>query len=80
MPHAAVLNDEHGDYLFQVDGGKAVRVDVTELGAKGGEDAVSGKLDGERPVVVDGAAQVGPGRCCKDGRGACCAGAVSRPG
>ena len=67
VPHAAVLNDEHGDYLFQVDGGKAVRVDVTELGAKGGEDAVSGKLDGERPVVVDGAAQLAQGDAVRTG-------------
>lgn len=61
VPHDAVLNDERGDYLFQVDGGHARRVDVTELGARGQNDTVSGTLDAARPVVVDGATQLADG-------------------
>jgi RND family efflux transporter MFP subunit len=61
VPHDSVLNDERGDYLFQVGAGKAARVDVTELGAQGDEDAVTGKLDAARPVIVDGATQLADG-------------------
>lgn len=61
VPHGAVLNDERGDYLFQVNAGHAVRVDVTDLGAQGDDDAVSGKLEADRPIVVDGATQLADG-------------------
>ena len=61
VPHDTVLNDERGDYLFQVADGRAVRIDVTGLGSQGEDDAVSGKLDASRPVVVDGATQLADG-------------------
>ena len=61
VPHAAVLNDEHGDYLFQIAAGKATRVDVTDLGGQGDTDAVAGNLDAARAIVVDGATQLADG-------------------
>lgn len=61
VPHEAVLTDGKGAYLFQVAAGKAVRVDVALAGAQGDNDAVHGKLDPTRPVVVQGNYQLDDG-------------------
>ena len=61
VPHDAVLNDERGFYLFQTNGTKAFRTDVHVLATRGGRDAVDGKLDAGRAVVVAGATQLQDG-------------------
>ena len=65
VPHGAVLQDERGFFLFQAvpAGGalKASRVDVRVLGTEGEVDLVDGKLDGARPVVVEGGTQLAAG-------------------
>ena len=61
VPHDAVLRDEHGFHLFQTNGAKAARVDVRVLGTRGEVDAVEGRLDGNRAVIVDGATQLADG-------------------
>ena len=61
VPHDAVLSDDHGDYLFQVKAGKAVRVDVHTLGGQADQDAVNGHLDAALPVVTKGATQLADG-------------------
>ena len=61
VPHDAVLTDDRGPYLFQIADGKAVRVDVALAGTKGDTDAVRGKLDPSRPVVVQGNYQLDDG-------------------
>ena len=54
VPHDAVLTDAKGSYLFQVNGGKASRVDVTLTGSAGANDVVQGAFDPLRPIVVQG--------------------------
>jgi hypothetical protein len=60
-PHAAVLSDGLGDYLFQVAGGKARRVNVRVTGMSGDTDVVQGPLDPRLPLVIEGAAQLEDG-------------------
>jgi membrane fusion protein (multidrug efflux system) len=54
VPRSAVLQDGHGAYLFQVQGGHAKRVDVTVGVESGGAVAVKGSLDSHLEVVVLG--------------------------
>jgi len=61
VPHAAVLNDEKGDYLFQLAGGKAVRIPVKVRAPSSTDDLVEGALNPSRPVIVDGAFQLTDG-------------------
>jgi RND family efflux transporter MFP subunit len=57
-PHASVLNDGQNDYVFQVDGGKARRVDVKLIRSTGDVDVIQGPLDPRLPLVADGAYQL----------------------
>ncbi|MBA2079312.1 efflux RND transporter periplasmic adaptor subunit [Rhodanobacter sp. PCA2] len=61
VPRAAVLHDEEGDYLYQLDQGKAHRVDVQLRQPAGDTVGVLGKLDAKLPVIVQGAYEVGDG-------------------
>ena len=54
VPRQAVLTDDKGAYLFQVQGGKAARVDVSKLVETGQTFGVDGKLDAKLPVVTLG--------------------------
>jgi membrane fusion protein (multidrug efflux system) len=54
VPHDAVLIDGKGAYVFQVAGNTASRIDVTVAGSAGSNDVVDGKLDPQRPLVVQG--------------------------
>ncbi len=54
VPRSAVLRDGLGAYLFQVQGGRARRVDVSTGVENGGIVAVSGPLGGSLKVVVLG--------------------------
>ncbi|MFN3397958.1 MAG: efflux RND transporter periplasmic adaptor subunit [Sulfurimicrobium sp.] len=54
VPRSAVLRDGRGAYLFQVQGGRARRVDVSTGVENGGIVAVSGPLDSSLKVVVLG--------------------------
>jgi membrane fusion protein, multidrug efflux system len=54
VPHDAVINDDTGAYVFQVVGNTASRVAVTVAGTAGNDDVVDGKLDPQRPLVVQG--------------------------
>jgi len=67
VPRAAVLHDEQGDYLFQVDHGKAHRVDVTLRHPAGDTVGVEGKLDAHLPVIVQGAYEVDDGAAVRTG-------------
>jgi RND family efflux transporter MFP subunit len=60
-PHAAVLNDAQGDYVFQVSGRHAKRVDVQVISSTGVVDVVKGPLDPRLPLVAVGAYQLEPG-------------------
>ncbi|MTJ81327.1 MAG: efflux RND transporter periplasmic adaptor subunit [Telmatospirillum sp.] len=61
IPRDAVLADDKGAYLLQVAGDKAVRVEVRPLGTDGDIAAVTGAIDPQRPVVVEGNYQLSDG-------------------
>lgn len=58
VPRSAVLNDEQGSYLFQVEGkagaGRARRIAVRKVAETPAAYGVDGPLDGALPVVVLG--------------------------
>lgn len=54
VPREAVLNDQQGDYLFQVEQGHAKRIDVKLLSPDGKTVGVSGPLDPKAEVIVLG--------------------------
>ncbi|MHB8453931.1 MAG: efflux RND transporter periplasmic adaptor subunit [Acidiferrobacterales bacterium] len=54
VPRSAVLRDSKGAYLFQIDGGKARRVDVSTGLESDGLVEVTGHFDSSLPVVVLG--------------------------
>jgi RND family efflux transporter MFP subunit len=61
VPRDAVLDDEDGAYLFQVDGKKAVRVAVKRIGSDEETAVVDGPVDAKREVVVVGNYQLESG-------------------
>jgi hypothetical protein len=54
VPRSAVLTDSAGAYLFQLSGGKARRVNVTQGIEAQGMIAITGPIDGKLPIVVLG--------------------------
>lgn len=54
VPRQAVLADAQGDHVFQVAGGKARRVAVTQQQQTGEQVAIDGALDAALPLVVLG--------------------------
>ena len=65
VPRDSVLTDAKGPYLFQVNGGKAVRVDVQIVGMAGGTTVVAGPLDPARPLVTSGNYQLQGGEAVR---------------
>ncbi|WEN16524.1 efflux RND transporter periplasmic adaptor subunit [Rhodanobacter sp. AS-Z3] len=61
VPRNAVLQDEHGDYLFQVEQGHAKRVDVTLRSPDGVTVGVEGPLDPQARVIVLGVYELDDG-------------------
>jgi multidrug efflux pump subunit AcrA (membrane-fusion protein) len=66
VPRAAVLHDEHGDYLFQVEQGHARRVDVTLRSAQGDPVGVAGPLDPQAKVIVLGVYELDDGAAVRE--------------
>lgn len=54
VPRSAILRDAQGAYLYQVNAGRAVRVNVRTGIETAQQIAVEGALDAQRPVVVRG--------------------------
>ena len=71
VPRDAVLADVQGGgkgaHVFQVDGGKAVRVDVKVVGDSGGTTVVDGPIDPKRPLVTSGNYQLQGGEAVREG-------------
>ena len=61
VPRDAVLTDAKGPYVFQVDGGKAVRVNVQIVGKDGDTTVIAGQLDPGRKLVTSGNYQLQDG-------------------
>jgi RND family efflux transporter MFP subunit len=61
VPRDALQRDADGTFVYQVKGGKAVRVDVRVLAPAGSTIGVSGALDPRAPVVTLGSYELGAG-------------------
>ncbi|MDE2085674.1 MAG: efflux RND transporter periplasmic adaptor subunit [Xanthomonadaceae bacterium] len=68
VPRGAVLHDGKGDYLYQLDHGKAHRVDVQLRQPAGDTVGVLGKLDARLPVIVQGAYEVDDGDAVRESK------------
>jgi len=66
VPRAAVLHDDHGDYLFQVEQGRAKRVDVKLRSAQGDPVGVDGPLDAKAKVIVLGVYELNDGDAVRE--------------
>lgn len=66
VPRAAVLHDQHGDYLFQVEQGHAKRVDVKLRSAQGDPVGVDGPLDARAKIVVLGVYELNDGDAVRE--------------
>lgn len=65
IPRDALENDAQGDYVFQIEHGKAKRVNVRVLSASGSPIAVSGAIDPHAPVVTVGSYEISAGQAVK---------------
>lgn len=61
VPRAAVLQDDEGDYLFQVEHGHAKRIKVSVRHPDGEVIGVRGPLDAQAPVIVLGVYELSGG-------------------
>lgn len=61
IPRNALQNDAHGDFIYQIEQGKAKRVDVKVLAPDGGPIGVSGALDPRAPVITLGSYEISDG-------------------
>lgn len=66
VPRVAVLNDQQGDYLFQVEQGKAKRVDVKLRSPDGDTVGVQGPLNAQAKVIVLGVYELNDGDAVKE--------------
>lgn len=61
VPRGALQSDAEGDYLFQIEHGKAKRVGVKVLAPDGSPIGVEGALDPHAPVITLGSYEVSEG-------------------
>ncbi|TAN04643.1 MAG: efflux RND transporter periplasmic adaptor subunit [Rhodanobacteraceae bacterium] len=61
VPRDALQNDAQGSYLFQIEHGKAKRVDVKVLAPDGSPVGVAGALDPHAPVITLGSYEISDG-------------------
>lgn len=61
VPRDALQNDEQGDFILQIEDGKAKRVDVKVLAPNGSPIGVEGALDARAPVITLGSYEVSDG-------------------
>jgi len=66
LPRLALRHDDDGDYLFQLDHGKAKRVNVKVRAPDGDTVGVEGALDAALPVVVLGAYELDDGMTARE--------------
>lgn len=66
VPRGAVLHDEHGDYLFQVEHGHAKRINVHLRSAQGDPVGVDGPLDAKAKLIVLGVYELNDGDAVRE--------------
>lgn len=65
VPRNALQSDAQGSYIFQIEHGKAKRVDVKVLAPDGTPVGVDGELDPDAPVITLGSYEVSNGDAVK---------------
>ncbi|MDE2272107.1 MAG: efflux RND transporter periplasmic adaptor subunit [Xanthomonadaceae bacterium] len=65
VPRDALQSDAHGSYVFQIEQGKAHRVDVKVLAPDGSPVGVEGGFDAHAPVITLGSYEVSEGDAVK---------------
>lgn len=66
LPRGAVLHDEHGNYLFQVEKGHAKRIEVKLRSPAGDTVGVEGPLDPRAKVIVLGVYELNDGDAVRE--------------
>jgi len=61
VPRNALQNDAQGDFVYQIEHGKAKRIDVNVLAPNGSPIGVEGALDARAPVITLGSYEVSDG-------------------
>jgi len=61
VPRKALQSDAHGNYIFQVEKGRAHRIDVKVVSPQGNVVGVTGELDASAPVITLGSYEVSDG-------------------
>lgn len=79
VPRDAVLSDDDGEYLFQVQDGKAQRVAVKRTGGNDDISVVDGPVDPKRPLVTAGNYQLSDGAALRESDGAPAAPEAAEP-
>jgi RND family efflux transporter MFP subunit len=77
LPRTALQSDAQGDYVYQIEHGKARRVDVKVLAPDGSPIGVEGDLDTHAPVITLGSHEISDGDPVR-GASAASHGAASR--
>lgn len=67
VPRNALQSDARGSYVFQLEHGKAQRVDVRVLAPEGSPVGIAGKLDPHAPVITLGSYELSDGDAVKSG-------------
>lgn len=67
VPRSAVLKSDRGAYVFQIDQGKAIRVNVHVLGENGDKYAIEGQIDPQRRLVTTGNYELEEGDRIREG-------------
>ena len=80
VPRAAVLRDDKGNYLFQIEHGHAKRIDVTLRSPDGDTLGVHGPLDAQVPLIVLGVYELNDGDAVQPQRAAAPATATTGKG
>ncbi len=65
VPRDAVQSDAQGDYVFQIERGKAKRVEVKVVAPNGSPVGVKGTLDPHAPVITLGSYEISDGDAVK---------------
>jgi RND family efflux transporter MFP subunit len=66
VPRGAVLHDEHGDYLFQIEHGHAKRINIRLRSAQGDPVGVDGPLDAKAKLIVLGVYELNDGDAVRE--------------
>ncbi|HKU78928.1 MAG TPA: efflux RND transporter periplasmic adaptor subunit [Rhodanobacteraceae bacterium] len=61
IPRNALQNDKQGDFVYQIEHGRARRVDVAVLAPDGSPVGVEGALDARAPVITLGSYEISEG-------------------